>query len=176
MSLPPNTCLYINNLNDKINKEELRAQLYALFTPYGKVIDVVARKGTKMKGQAFVVFGDLAGATTAMRAMDGEFFYDKPMHIQYGRTKSHATIRIEQGADAVPFGARSSTTVNGKSEKIVMSRAEGEAADRERAKKEELEGGKRPRESGVEDGAPQAKKNRTEDEDDAVEMEIEDDE
>ncbi|KZO91389.1 hypothetical protein CALVIDRAFT_458731, partial [Calocera viscosa TUFC12733] len=78
----PNTCLYINNLNDKVNKEELRAQLYGLFTPYGKVIDVVARKGAKMKGQAFVVFGDLTGATTALRAMDGEFFYDKPMVSQ----------------------------------------------------------------------------------------------
>ena len=75
----PNTTLYVNNLNDKVNKEELRLQLYALFTTYGKVIDIVASKGPKMKGQAFAVFVDLASATTAMRACEGMVFYDKKM-------------------------------------------------------------------------------------------------
>lgn len=75
----PNTTLYINNLNDKVNKEELRSQLYALFTTYGKIIDVVASKSPKMRGQAFLVFTDLAAATTAMRACEGMMFYDKPM-------------------------------------------------------------------------------------------------
>lgn len=75
----PNTTLYINNLNDKVNKEELRSQLYAIFTTYGKVIDVVATKSLKMRGQAFLVFTDLAAATTAMRACEGMMFYDKPM-------------------------------------------------------------------------------------------------
>lgn len=75
----PNTTLYINNLNDKINKEELRTQLYALFATHGKVIDVVATKSPKMRGQAFLVFADLAGATSAMRACAGMTFYDKPL-------------------------------------------------------------------------------------------------
>jgi U2 small nuclear ribonucleoprotein B'' len=78
-SHPPNTTLYINNLNDKVNKLELRTQLFALFTTYGKVIDVVALKGPKMRGQAFLVFTDLAGATSAMRACEGMTFYDKPL-------------------------------------------------------------------------------------------------
>ena len=75
----PNETLYIKNLNDKVNKEELRTQLFALFTTYGRVIDVVALKGAKMRGQAFLVFTDLAGATAAMRACEGIVFYDKPM-------------------------------------------------------------------------------------------------
>lgn len=58
---------------------ELRAQLYALFSTYGKIIDVVAQKGAKKRGQAFVVFRDLAGATSALRSLDGELFYDKKM-------------------------------------------------------------------------------------------------
>lgn len=78
-STPPNQTLYINNLNDKVKKEELRAQLFALFMTYGRVIDVVAQKGKKMKGQAFLVFADLAEATAAMRACEGMIFYDKPM-------------------------------------------------------------------------------------------------
>jgi hypothetical protein len=78
-AVQPNTALYINNLNDKINKEELRTQLYALFATYGKLIDVVATKSPKMRGQAFLVFADLAGATAAMRACAGMTFYDKPL-------------------------------------------------------------------------------------------------
>jgi RNA recognition motif-containing protein len=75
----PNTTLYINNLNDKINKDEIRSQLYALFTTYGKLIDVVATKTSKMRGQAFLVFTDLPSATAALRACDGMIFYNKPM-------------------------------------------------------------------------------------------------
>ncbi|KAF9782363.1 hypothetical protein BJ322DRAFT_216517 [Thelephora terrestris] len=91
----PNTTLYINNLNDKINKEELRTQLYALFATYGKVIDVVATKSPKMRGQAFLVFADLAGATSAMRACAGMTFYDKPLRISYAKAKSYATLKRE---------------------------------------------------------------------------------
>jgi U2 small nuclear ribonucleoprotein B'' len=75
----PNATLYINNLNDKVNKEELKLQLYALFTTFGKIIDIIAYKTDKMRGQAFLVFSDLAGATAAMRACEGMVFYDKPL-------------------------------------------------------------------------------------------------
>jgi len=75
----PNTTLYINNLNDKVSKDELKLQLLALFATYGKVIDIVASKSHKMRGQAFLVFTDLASATSAMRACEGMMFYDKPL-------------------------------------------------------------------------------------------------
>jgi RNA recognition motif-containing protein len=75
----PNPTLYINNLNDKVHKEELRSQLHALFSTYGKLLDVVALKTAKMRGQAFLVFSDLASATAAMRACEGMMFYDKPL-------------------------------------------------------------------------------------------------
>lgn len=79
----PNPTLYINNLNDKVHKEELRLQLYALFTTHGKIIDIIASKSQRMRGQAFLVFTDLAGATAAMRACEGMIFYDKPMVATY---------------------------------------------------------------------------------------------
>jgi RNA recognition motif-containing protein len=82
-SIQPNTTLYINNINDKINKDEIRSQLYALFTTYGKLIDVVATKTPRMRGQAFLVFTDLAAATAALRACDGMIFYNKPMVRPY---------------------------------------------------------------------------------------------
>ena len=78
-SSQPNETLYINNLNDKIKKEELCSQLLALFATYGRVIDIRAQKGAKMKGQAFLSFAELTEATSAMRACEGMLFYDKPL-------------------------------------------------------------------------------------------------
>lgn len=75
----PSSTIYLKNLPDRLTKSELKSQLYALFLPYGVILDIVALKTQKMRGQAFVVFEDLAAATTAMRAWEGEMFYDKPM-------------------------------------------------------------------------------------------------
>lgn len=77
--LPPNTTLYVKNIANKIKKEEVKRQLYCLFATYGKLLDVVATKTDGMRGQAFVVFQDLASSTAALRALDGFIFYDKPL-------------------------------------------------------------------------------------------------
>lgn len=68
--------LYITNLpSSKIQKYDLRLSLYTLFSTYGPVLDVVAMKTMKMRGQAHVVFRDAQTATQAMRALKGfEFF------------------------------------------------------------------------------------------------------
>ena len=68
--------LYITNLpSSKIQKYDLRLSLYTLFSTYGPVLDVVAMKTMKMRGQAHVVFRDAQTATQAMRALQGfEFF------------------------------------------------------------------------------------------------------
>lgn len=41
-----------------------------------------------MRGQAFVVFGDINSASNALRSMQGFPFYDKPMRIQYAKSQS----------------------------------------------------------------------------------------
>lgn len=43
------------------------------------ILDILAKKSLKMRGQAFVVFKEIASATNALRAMQGFPFYDKPM-------------------------------------------------------------------------------------------------
>uniref|UniRef100_A0A3B4GC40 Small nuclear ribonucleoprotein polypeptide B2 n=1 Tax=Pundamilia nyererei TaxID=303518 RepID=A0A3B4GC40_9CICH len=79
MDIRPNHTIYINNINDKIKKEELKRSLYALFSQFGQVIDIVAMKTMKMRGQAFVIFKELAAATNALRQLQGFPFYNKPM-------------------------------------------------------------------------------------------------
>ncbi|KAF8195954.1 hypothetical protein K438DRAFT_1719342 [Mycena galopus ATCC 62051] len=132
----PNTTLYINNLNDKINKEELRSQLHALFITYGKIIDVVASKNQRMRGQAFLVFADLAGATTAMRALEGMVFYDKPLVPNaYAKSKSYATSRKEDPSFVPPTSANASALIMQKGRADKKRQREEDAADGERKAK-----------------------------------------
>lgn len=58
---------------------ELKRSLYALLSQFGQIIDIVAMKTMKMRGQAFVVFKELAAATNALRQLQGFPFYNKPM-------------------------------------------------------------------------------------------------
>ena len=58
---------------------ELKKSLYAIFSQFGQIVDIVALNNVKMRGQAFVVFREVRSATEAMRAMQGFPFYDKAM-------------------------------------------------------------------------------------------------
>lgn len=84
----PNNTLYINNLNEKIKRDELKKSLYAVFVQFGQILDIITARTFKMKGQAFVVFEDVNSATTALRAMHGFPLYEKPMRIQYSKVDS----------------------------------------------------------------------------------------
>lgn len=79
MDIRPNNTIYINNLNEKIKKDELKKSLYAIFSQFGQILDIVALKTLKMRGQAFVIFKEIGSATSALRSMQGFPFYDKPM-------------------------------------------------------------------------------------------------
>ena len=48
--------------------------LYMLFSTYGPVLDVVALKTMKMRGQAHIVYRDTQTSTQAMRALNGFTF------------------------------------------------------------------------------------------------------
>ena len=58
---------------------ELKKSLYAVFSQFGVILDIVALKTLKMRGQAFVVFKDISSATQAKNSMQGFPFYNKPM-------------------------------------------------------------------------------------------------
>ncbi|KAK7842726.1 U1 small nuclear ribonucleoprotein A [Quercus suber] len=93
--VPPNVTIYINNLNEKIKLEELKKSLHAVFSQFGKILEVLAFKTLKHKGQAWVVFDEVSSATNALRQMQGFPFYDKPMRIQYAKTKSDVIAKAD---------------------------------------------------------------------------------
>lgn len=95
MDIRPNHTIYINNLNEKIKKEELKKSLYAIFSQFGQIMDIVALKTIKMRGQAFVIFKEIASATNALRSMQGFPFYEKQMKIQYSKSDSDAIAKLK---------------------------------------------------------------------------------
>lgn len=58
---------------------ELKKCMYAIFSQFGKILDVVCLKTLRLRGQAWVVFTDTAASTNALRTMQGFPFFDKPM-------------------------------------------------------------------------------------------------
>lgn len=101
----PNNTLYLKNLNERVPKsgdpksntqrkffpvfvlvtnsvflsQELKQALYLIFSEYGPILDVVAMKTQKLRGQAFVVFVHLTSAISALQALQGHQLFDKNM-------------------------------------------------------------------------------------------------
>ena len=87
-----------------------------LFSTYGPVLDVVALKTMKMRGQAHVVFRDVQTSAQAMRSLQGFEFFGKemvrprssdpisrgdlthfrwPQKIEYAKTKSDYVAKLD---------------------------------------------------------------------------------
>lgn len=77
--LKQNQTLYCSNLNDHLQKSDLKQALYMLFSTHGTILDIVALKTPRMRGQAHVTFRDTSAAVQAMRALQGYDFFGKNM-------------------------------------------------------------------------------------------------
>ncbi|XP_049849012.1 U1 small nuclear ribonucleoprotein A-like [Schistocerca gregaria] len=93
--IEPNQTIYLNNLNEKVRKDELKRCLYALCSQFGPILDVVAMKTLSMRGQAFIVFKDIASASAAIHKLNGFLFFDKPIKAQYAKTKSDFIAKLD---------------------------------------------------------------------------------
>ena len=73
--------------------------LTEVFSEYGNVIDLVAKKNLKAKGQAFVVFDETEAAERAIKEVQGFELYEKPMILDYARSRSDATVQKDGNAE-----------------------------------------------------------------------------
>uniref|UniRef100_A0A8C4XM53 RRM domain-containing protein n=1 Tax=Falco tinnunculus TaxID=100819 RepID=A0A8C4XM53_FALTI len=48
---------------------ELKKSLYAIFSQFGQILDILVSRSLKMRGQAFVIFKEISSATNALRSM-----------------------------------------------------------------------------------------------------------
>lgn len=95
-TLEANQTLYVSNLNTRLNKKLLKQHLYHLFGIYGQVIDIVALKTSRMRGQAFVVYKEVRMAVAAMQALQDFEFHHKPMRIAFGKTRSNKAVEWDR--------------------------------------------------------------------------------
>ena len=89
----------MKNLEERIKIEEVKDALKELFSEYGNILEIVAKKNMKAKGQAFIVFDEIDAATRAIEEVQGFELFEKPMILDYAKNKSDATILREGDAD-----------------------------------------------------------------------------
>jgi len=89
----PNHTLYINNLNEKIKADEMKLNLYHLFSQFGDIVEIHSRKSFRMKGQAFIVFRDITSATNAKHALNNLLLFGKEMRINFSKNTSDAILK-----------------------------------------------------------------------------------
>jgi len=87
--------LQVKNLEERIKRDQLKEALTEIFSEYGEVIDLVAKTNLKAKGQAFVVFDTIEAAGKAIEEVQGFELFDKPMQLDYAKTRSDATVQKE---------------------------------------------------------------------------------
>ena len=73
----------------------MKEALSEIFSEYGNVIDLVAKTNLKAKGQAFIVFDDTESAERAVKEVQGFELFEKPMLLDYAKTRSDATVAKE---------------------------------------------------------------------------------
>lgn len=93
--MPTSLTLYlkVKNLEESIKIPALVESLREIFSEYGTVIDIVAKKSLKRKGQAFIVFDSVESAQGAIDEINGFELFDKPMHLDFARTQSDAIVK-----------------------------------------------------------------------------------
>ena len=91
--MAPSQTLYLKNLNEKTKIPELKKALYLLFSQFGNVLDLRAVKNDHLRGQAWVVMGDVGSAVRALREMDGFSFYGKDMRVHFAKHDSDVVVR-----------------------------------------------------------------------------------
>lgn len=124
LDLRPNHTIYINNLNEKIKKEELKKSLYAIFSQFGQILDIIALKTMRMRGQAFVIFKEINSATNAIRSMQGFPFYDKQMRIAYSKKDSDCIAKMKGTFQERPKKKKAEESAAGRKKKKDRSQPE----------------------------------------------------
>ncbi|MCO5596115.1 hypothetical protein L7F22_050175 [Adiantum nelumboides] len=85
--------IYVKNLNESVKVETLKQTLRNLFGIYGKIIEIIAHKNVRMRGQAFISFDSKQPAVKAVKEVRGFPLYGKPIQLAFARTTSDEIIK-----------------------------------------------------------------------------------
>ena len=91
--------VYARNLEERIKIDQLTEALTELFSEYGEILEIVAKKNLKAKGQAFIVFDSVESAQKAIDEVQGFELFEKPMQLAFAKTRSDATVKTIGGEE-----------------------------------------------------------------------------
>jgi U2 small nuclear ribonucleoprotein B'' len=86
--------IQVRNLEERIKIDDLKEALTSIFSAYGTIIDLVAKRNIKARGQAFVVFDKPEAAQEAINEVQGFELFEKPMVLEFAKTRSDATVKL----------------------------------------------------------------------------------
>ncbi|KAF5022659.1 hypothetical protein F66182_5302 [Fusarium sp. NRRL 66182] len=98
-SEPSISTVYVQNLEERVKLESLTDALRTIFSEFGNVVDIVAKKNLRAKGQAFIVFDKPESARDAIEEIDGFELFDKPMKLALARTRSDKTVELNENKE-----------------------------------------------------------------------------
>ncbi|EKJ74987.1 hypothetical protein NXS19_007638 [Fusarium pseudograminearum] len=86
--------VYVQNLEERVKLETLVDALRTIFSEFGNVVDIVAKKNLRAKGQAFIVYDNAESAQEAIEEINGFDLFDKPMKLALARSRSDKTVEL----------------------------------------------------------------------------------
>ncbi|GFP58206.1 hypothetical protein ACSS6W_005392 [Trichoderma asperelloides] len=95
----PISTVYVQNLEERVKPEVLSEALKTIFSEFGNVIDIVAKRNLKAKGQAFIVFDQQSAAQNAIEEVEGFELFGKPMKVAMARMQSDKTVETNCSKD-----------------------------------------------------------------------------
>ncbi|KZZ89557.1 Nucleotide-binding, alpha-beta plait [Ascosphaera apis ARSEF 7405] len=77
--------------------DEIKQTLQWIFEEFGTIVQIIAKTNLKAKGQAFIVYENVESAIRAIDEVNGFEIFEKPMVLDFARSKSDATVLKEAG-------------------------------------------------------------------------------
>ncbi|RCI08850.1 hypothetical protein L249_4919 [Ophiocordyceps polyrhachis-furcata BCC 54312] len=102
----PISTVYVQNIEERVKPEAVIKALQVIFSEFGKVVDIVAKKNLKARGQAFVVFDSPQEADNAISEMDGFELFGKAMRLSKARTRSDKSVEMKCTEDELAVHKR----------------------------------------------------------------------
>ncbi|KAI5288394.1 hypothetical protein KEM54_005244, partial [Ascosphaera aggregata] len=87
----------VRNLEERMKIDQIKDSLEGIFEEFGTIVQIIAKTNLKAKGQAFIVFDNVESAAKAIDEVNGFDLFEKPLVLDYARTKSDATVLKEAG-------------------------------------------------------------------------------
>jgi RNA recognition motif-containing protein len=97
-----------------VKPEVLTDALKTIFSEFGNVVDIVAKRNLKAKGQAFVVFDEPSAAHKAIEEVEGFELFGKPMRVAMARMQSDKTVELHGSSEDLDAHKRHRQAEKGK--------------------------------------------------------------